>query len=66
MPCRGCYGPAAGVADQGAKFVSAIASIIEARDPDEVDAILDRIPDLWSYAYRFGLPASLLQRSVGA
>jgi F420-non-reducing hydrogenase small subunit len=54
------------VADQGAKFVSAIASIIEARDPDEVDAILDRIPDLWSYAYRFGLPASLLQRSVGA
>ena len=66
MPCRGCYGPAPGVVDQGAKFVSAIASIIEAREPEEVDAILDGIPDLSSYAYRFGLPASLLQRSVGA
>ena len=65
MPCRGCYGPAPGVADQGAKFVSAIASIIDSRDPDEVEQILDGVPDLSSYAYRFGLPASLLQRSLG-
>ncbi|MGB3129083.1 MAG: oxidoreductase, partial [Dehalococcoidia bacterium] len=27
MPCRGCFGPPAGVIDQGAKMVSAVASI---------------------------------------
>jgi F420-non-reducing hydrogenase small subunit len=64
MPCRGCYGPAPGVVDQGAKFVSAIASIIDCREPGEIDQILDGVPDLTTYAYRFGLPASLLQRSV--
>ena len=31
MPCRGCYGPTAGVCDQGAKLVSAVASIVAAR-----------------------------------
>jgi hypothetical protein len=29
MPCTGCYGPPEGVIDQGAKLVSAIASIID-------------------------------------
>ena len=29
MPCRGCFGPPPGVADQGAKMLSAIASIYQ-------------------------------------
>jgi F420-non-reducing hydrogenase small subunit len=62
MPCRGCYGPLPGVKDQGAKIVSALASIVDAKDAAEVDRALDGIPDLVSLAYRFGVPSSLLQR----
>ena len=61
--CRGCYGPAPGVADQGTKFLSAIASIIDSKDPAEIDEIISRLPDFAGYAYRFGMPASTLQRS---
>lgn len=64
MGCRGCYGPLAGVYDQGARFLSALASVIDSKDPAEINAILDGIPDFAGIAYRFGLPASLLQRSV--
>jgi F420-non-reducing hydrogenase small subunit len=63
MPCRGCYGPLPGVVDQGAKLLSAIASVIDAKEPAEIDRIIDDIPDFTTLAYRFGLPASLLQRS---
>ncbi len=63
MPCRGCYGPPPNVVDQGAKLLSAVASIIDSRDPQEIAGILDSVPDFMNYAYRFGLPASLLQRS---
>jgi len=61
--CRGCYGPAPGVRDQGAKFLSAVASIIDSKDPAEIDEILSQLPDFAAYAYRFGMPASILQRS---
>jgi F420-non-reducing hydrogenase small subunit len=61
--CRGCYGPAPGVVDQGAKFLSALASMIDSKDPAEIEGILSRLPDFIGYAYRFGLPASKLQRS---
>ncbi len=64
MPCRGCYGPLPNVRDQGAKVVSAIASIIDSKDPEEIERILADIPDIMGYAYRFGLPGSLLQRSL--
>jgi len=64
MPCRGCYGPLPNVVDQGAKFVSALASIIDSKDPEEIDRIIADIPDVGGLAYRFGLPASLLERRV--
>ena len=63
MPCRGCYGPAPNVTDQGAKLLSAAASIIDSKDPEEIDRILDRLPDFVGFAYRFGMAGSLLQRS---
>ncbi len=63
--CRGCYGPAPGAADQGAKFLSAISSIIDSKEPREIEAILGGLPDFVSFAYRFGLPASRLQRRHG-
>ncbi len=64
MPCRGCYGPAPNVIDQGAKLLSAVSSIVDSRDPQEIQKILDGLPDFLGYAYRFALPASLLQRSI--
>ncbi|MBN1336795.1 MAG: oxidoreductase [Deltaproteobacteria bacterium] len=64
--CRGCYGPLPGVVDQGAKVVSSLASVIDSRDPEEIERILDAIPDFTAIAYRFGLPASLLQRRIRA
>lgn len=64
MGCRGCYGPLAGVHDHGARFLSALASVVDSKDPAQINAILDGIPDFIGIAYRFGMPASLLQRSV--
>jgi F420-non-reducing hydrogenase small subunit len=63
IPCRGCYGPAPGVHDQGAKLVSAVASIIDSKDPEEINEILSTLPDFTNYANRFSIPASPLQRS---
>jgi F420-non-reducing hydrogenase small subunit len=62
MPCRGCYGPPPNVVDQGGKLLSALASIIDSQDPDEIERVADAIPDLLGTCYLFGLPASLLRR----
>ncbi|MCK4272768.1 oxidoreductase, partial [bacterium] len=64
MPCRGCYGPPPKVIDQGAKIVSALGSIIDAEEPEEINRILDQIPNPIGYFYRFGLPYSILRRRV--
>ncbi len=45
VACRGCYGPPPGVLDQGAKAVSAIASVIESKDEAEIERILAEVPD---------------------
>ncbi len=63
MGCRGCYGPNEGVVDGGAKLISAIASVIDADTPEEIDAILDTLPDPAGYFYRFSLPQSLMHRA---
>jgi F420-non-reducing hydrogenase small subunit len=60
MPCRGCYGPLPGVVDQGSKLLSAVASVIDASEPEEIDRIVAEIEDPVGTFYRFGLPASLL------
>lgn len=62
MPCRGCFGPMDGVYDQGAKFLSAFASILAPKDEASIDALLDQIPDPAGTFYRFSLPTSLLHR----
>ena len=64
MPCRGCYGPPAGVIDQGAKMCSALASIIESDDPDEIERLTNDIVDPAGLMYRFGLPGSTLRRAL--
>ncbi|MEJ5241195.1 MAG: F420-nonreducing hydrogenase [Anaerolineales bacterium] len=59
--CIGCYGPAEGVLDYGARLISAFASVIEAREPEEIERILDGIPDPAGQFYRFNLAGSLLK-----
>ena len=66
-PCIGCYGPNAGVEDFGARMMTALASVIDSNDPDEVDRIIrDGIPDPVGTFYRFSLAHSLLRRGKPA
>ncbi len=58
--CIGCYGPAPEVVDEGARLISALASVIDSRDPADIERILDGIPDPTGSFYRFGLAHSLL------
>lgn len=61
LPCRGCFGPAEGISDLGAKLLSAIASIFEAKSPEEIQQMVTSIADPVGTFYRFGLPTSLLR-----
>ena len=63
-PCRGCYGPPPDVTDPGAKMMSAIATMIDSNDEDEINAILDDIEDIAGTFYRFSLPSSILRRKM--
>lgn len=64
VPCRGCYGPPPGVIDQGAKAISSIASVIEAKDDAEVERVISGIPDPLRSLNRFGIAGSLLVRKT--
>jgi F420-non-reducing hydrogenase small subunit len=62
-PCIGCYGPNENVLDHGARLMSALASVIDSEDPEEIKAIIEKgIPDPVGSFYRFGLATSLLRR----
>ncbi len=60
MLCRGCYGPSPNSRDRGTKMISALASVIDSEDPDQIDAILDRIVDPVGTLYRFSLATATL------
>ena len=67
MPCRGCMGPLPNVLDQGAKMISAIASILgldEEHDLDleTINQMISEIKDPLGTFYRFTLPTSLVKR----
>lgn len=63
-PCIGCYGPNGDAEDFGARLMSALASVIDSDDPEEIDRIIQEgIPDPVGTFYRFSLAGSLLRRS---
>jgi F420-non-reducing hydrogenase small subunit len=64
--CIGCYGPAEGVIDYGARLIAAFASVIDSNDPEEIERILDGIPDPVGQFYRFNLAGSLLRAGMPA
>jgi len=63
MPCTGCYGPVEGVVDQGAHFLSALASVIDSNDPEEITRIINDIPNPASIFYRYSLADSFVKRA---
>ena len=64
--CIGCYGPAEGVQDYGARLITSFASVIDSNDPQEIERIIDGIPDPAGQFYRFNLAGSLLKAAVPA
>ncbi len=62
-PCIGCYGPNEDVQDYGARLMTALASVIDSNDPEEIEKIIDKgLPDPVGQLYRFSLARSLLRR----
>jgi F420-non-reducing hydrogenase small subunit len=53
-----------GVLDMGAKAISAIASVIEAKEEGEIEQIVAQIPDPLRTFNRFAIGASLLRRKT--
>ena len=62
MPCRGCFGPPAGVHDQGAKMLSALASIYDVKDEAGIARMVEEIADPAVTFYHFGMSTSMLKR----
>jgi len=61
MPCRGCFGPQASVSDQGAKMLSAIASVHTAENEEDIAKMVEEIPDRPGRFYRFCMSTSILK-----
>ena len=52
--------------DYGARLISAFASVLDAKEPEEIDRILDGLVDPTGQFYRFNLAGSLLKAAVPA
>jgi F420-non-reducing hydrogenase small subunit len=66
LPCRGCFGPVEGVADMGAKYLSAVAALVDAENEGKAEQIIDQLLDPAGYFYRFTTASSILQKKRGA
>jgi len=64
MPCTGCFGPTSRVKDQGAKILSSVCSAIAGLEENEIEKVLETIPDPIGTFYRYALAGSLLRRKV--
>ncbi len=69
MPCTGCQGILPNALDQGASMISALASILgveteQSMSDKEVDALIEKIPDVVGTFYKYSLAASLINRKV--
>ncbi|HUV52448.1 MAG TPA: oxidoreductase [Dehalococcoidia bacterium] len=61
VPCRGCFGPVEGVADSGAKYISALAAMLDVENEEQIAEVANEIADLAGYLYRFTAPVSSLK-----
>lgn len=60
MPCTGCFGPLDRVTDYGAKTASFIGSIIDFQNHEEIEDLIDKLPDPVGTFYRYTLASSIL------
>jgi F420-non-reducing hydrogenase small subunit len=61
VPCRGCFGPVEGVADAGAKYISALAAMLDVENEEQIAEVANQVADLAGYLYRFTAPVSTLK-----
>ncbi len=64
MPCNGCFGPTSRTEDQGAKLLSAVASLFSGEEESDAERLAAAVADPAGTFYRYGLPASLLRRRM--
>jgi F420-non-reducing hydrogenase small subunit len=69
MPCTGCGGPTPHSLDQGAKMISALASILgidgeENMSDKEVEKLINQIVDPVGTFYKYALPCAIINRKV--
>jgi len=69
MPCTGCGGPTPNSLDQGAKMMSALASVLgiegeEKMSDKEIDQLIEHVQDVVGSFYKYTLPASIINRKV--
>ena len=50
--------------DPGAKMMSAIASVVDEKEPAAIDEVLDDLVDPAGYFYRYSLPSSYIRRKM--
>ncbi len=67
QPCIGCMGVLPDALDQGAKMLSALASIIgvegeKTMSEEEIKKIIDKIPDPVGTFYKFSLPIGIINK----
>jgi F420-non-reducing hydrogenase small subunit len=65
MPCGGCFGATDRVKDHGAKMLSSLCANLAAKEENEIDRVLEGIPDPVGTFYRYGLARGLLRRKAG-
>ncbi len=63
-PCRGCYGPSSESPDPGAKMMSAIATMIDANEPNEIERIIDELADPVGTFYRYSVPGAIISKKI--
>jgi len=69
MPCTGCGGPTPKALDQGAKMISALASILGIEGEEDMEEagmeqLMDKVQDMVGTFYKYTLPSSLINRKV--
>lgn len=64
MPCTGCLGPVSHTKDYGGAILSAVASLVDSNNEQEIAALMEKIPDPLGTFYRYSLPSSLLYKRI--
>jgi len=61
MRCEGCYGPPAGVEDQGAAMIGALGSLLDVSTEEQAREMVGQIADPLGSFYRFSMASSMMK-----